>query len=120
MNVLGLLSCEDACPRLFRMVRWTGGVYCPRCGSGRVKGHGNYGCSLKRYLRKVCGRTFNDRTGIVFHYSRLREWFALTLLFLGLHNSCHGLSWFLCGSPTTVFKALKRLMLRLRDKACRG
>ncbi|RLI13963.1 MAG: hypothetical protein DRO43_05200 [Candidatus Hecatellales archaeon] len=67
MDVLDLLSNEEACSGLFRMVRWRSGVYCPRCGSIRVKGHGNYGLGLKRYMRKDCGRTFN-KTGTVFHY----------------------------------------------------
>jgi len=75
--------------------------------SRRVKGRGNYGYGLKRYFRKACGRT-------LFHYSRLREWFMIVLLFLGLHNSCNGLGWLLCRSVMTVFKALKRL----RDKDC--
>jgi len=113
MDVLGLLSSEGACSGLFRGVRWVGGVFCPRCGSGRVKGHS---CGLKRYFCKACDRTFNDRTGTLFHYSRfsLREWFMIVLLFLGLHNSCNGLGWLLCRSVMTVFKALKRL----RDEDC--
>jgi len=121
MDVLGLLSSEIDCSRLFRGVRWVNDVYCPRCGSRRVKGHGNYMCGLKRYYCKACRRTFNDKTGTIFHYSRLslREWFTLILLFLGLHNSCLGLSWLLDRSPMTVFKALKKLMLKLRDRACR-
>ena len=118
MNVFDLLSSEVACSRLFRIVRWRGGVYCPRCGSRGVKGHGKYRDGLKRYFCKSCGRTFNDKTGTVFHYSRLsfREWFMLILLFLGLHNSCLGLSWLLGRSPMTVFKALRRLALRLKDR----
>jgi len=60
---------------------------------------------------------FNDKTGTILHYSRLslREWFMLMLLFLGLHNSGLGLSWLLDRSPMTVFKALRKLMLRLKD-----
>jgi len=121
MDVLGLLSSEEACSRLFRSVRWGDGVYCPRCGSFRVKGHGFYKYGLKRYFCKACGRTFNDKTGTLFHYSRLsfREWFILILLFLGLYNSCLSLSWLLDRSPMTVFRALKKLMLGLRDKACK-
>jgi transposase len=116
MKILGLLSSEEACSRLFRMVRWRNGVRCPRCGSGRVKGHGNYGRGLKRYMCRACGRTFNDKTGTIFHYSRLslREWFMLMLLFLGLHNSGLGLSWLLDRRYMPVFRALKRLMLSLR------
>ena len=33
----------------------------------------------------------------------------------GLHNSSLGLSWLLDRSPMTVFKALRKLMLRLKD-----
>ena len=100
MDVLCLLSSEVVCSRLFRAVRW-GGVYCPRCGSRNVKGHGGYGCGLKRYFCKSCKRAFNDKARVIFHYSRLslREWFMLMLLFLGLHNLGLGLSWLLDRSP---------------------
>jgi len=83
MDVLGLLSSEFACSRLFRAVRWRDGVYCSKCGSCRVMGHGNYGQGLRRYLCKACGRTFNDKTGTLFHYSRLslRGWLIIMLLF---------------------------------------
>ena len=116
MDLLDLLSSEDACSGLFRMVRWRSGVYCPKCGSRRVKGHGNYGRGLKRCMCKDCSRTFNDKTGTIFHYSRLslREWFVLMLLFLGLHSSCLGLSWLIGRSYMPVFRALKRLMHKLR------
>lgn len=109
-----LLSGEGACSKLFRNVKWRNGVCCHRCGSWRVKGHGNYGQDLKRDFCKACGRTFNDKTGTMFHYSRLslREWFML--LFMGLHNSGLGLSWLIDQSCMTVFRALKRLMLSLR------
>ncbi|MHA1209659.1 MAG: transposase [Candidatus Freyarchaeota archaeon] len=38
MDVLDILSSEEACSGLFGMVRWRSGVHCPRCGSVRVKG----------------------------------------------------------------------------------
>jgi len=118
MKTLGLLSSEEACSRLFRRVRWRNGLHCPRCGSGRVKGHGNYGRGLKRHFCKACGKTFNDKTGTLFHYSRLslREWFILILLFLGLHNSGLGLSWLMDRSYMTVFRAVKGLMLSLKEE----
>jgi len=59
----------------------------------------------------------NDKTGAIFHYNSrlsLREWFMLMLLFLALYNSGLGLSWLLDRSPMTIFKALRKLMLRLR------
>jgi len=100
------------------MVRWGDGVFCPRCGSCMVKGHGNYRQGLKRYKCRACGRTFNDKTGTIFHYSRLslREWLTLIILFLCLHNSCLSLSWLFGRSYMPIFKALKRLMLSLRGE----
>jgi len=118
MNVLDLLSSEIICSRIFRSIRWSSGVYCPRCNSRNIKSHEKYKHGLKRYFCKSCKRTFNDKTGTIFHYSRLslREWFILILLFLGLHNSSLGLSWLLDRSPITIFKALKKLMLKLRTR----
>ncbi|MEM3587884.1 MAG: transposase [Candidatus Jordarchaeaceae archaeon] len=72
MEVLDILSSEETCSKLFREIRWRDGIRCPRCGSTRLKGHGNYGEGLKRYRCKTCGRTFNDKTGTPFHYSRLK------------------------------------------------
>jgi len=54
MDLLDLLSSEEACSGRFRMVRWRSGVYCPRCGSRKVKGYGNCGRGLtpKRAISK--------------------------------------------------------------------
>ena len=84
----------------------------------KCEGHGNYGQGLKRYRCKACGKTFNDKTGTILHYSRLslREWFILILLFPGLHNSGLSLSWLLGKSYMTAFKALKKLMIKLRSR----
>jgi len=64
----------------------------------------------------MCRIAVGHSTTTIFHYSRLslREWFMLILLFLGLHNSCSGLSWLFGRSYMPIFKALKRLMLSLR------
>ncbi|MGC8948490.1 MAG: transposase [Thermoprotei archaeon] len=42
MEILTLLSSEEACSKLFRTIRWQNGIHCPRCSSRIVKGHGNY------------------------------------------------------------------------------
>nr|MDO8082751.1 transposase [Candidatus Freyarchaeota archaeon] len=83
MNVLDLLSSEETCSKLFKEIRRKNGIHCPRCGSRRLKGHGNYGQRLKRYKCKTCERTFNDKTGTIIQHSRLslREWFILIFLF---------------------------------------
>jgi len=59
MDVLGLLSSEFACSRLFRAVRWY--------GSRSIKSHGGYRCGLKRYFCRSCRRTFNDEIGTRVH-----------------------------------------------------
>jgi len=46
MGLLDLLSSEEACSGLFRMVRWRSGVYCPRCGSRRVRAMETMGGAL--------------------------------------------------------------------------
>lgn len=81
----------------------------------QLKGHGNYAPGLKRYKYKTSGRTFNDKTGTIFHYSRssLKEWFTLIFLFLALHNSTLSLSWFLGRSYITIFRALRKLILHI-------
>ena len=60
---------------LFKKVRWSNGLYCPRCGCGRVWGNGRYvdgkNQVWNRYLCRGCGRTFNDKTDTLLHYSRL-------------------------------------------------
>jgi len=42
-----------------------------------------YQPEFHRYLCKVCGRTFNDKTGTFLHYSRLRvDGFVLEVILL--------------------------------------
>jgi len=71
MSVFSLLSSEFVCSRLFRAVRWRGGVYCPRCGSRSINGHGRYRYGLKRYFYRSCRRRFNDKTDTILHYPRI-------------------------------------------------
>jgi len=56
MDVLGLLSSEFACSRLFRAVGWRSGVRCPRCGSCRVNGMGTMGRGLGATSVRPVGR----------------------------------------------------------------
>ena len=66
---------------------------------------------------KVCRRTFNDRTGTIFHYSRLslRAWLILIILLILIHTSMNSISWLLYTSYMTVFRASRRLLLRLNQ-----
>ncbi len=111
--ILVVLSSEEGCAALLRGARWPNGVVCPLCGSRRVIKWCRYrGC--QRYVCKFCGRTFNDKTGTTFHYSRLslRAWTLFITLSMLLHNSAHSIAWLLEVSYMTGFRAFKRLLLR--------
>jgi len=58
------------CVVLLRRVRWLDGVTCPICGSRDVIRWCRYR-DYHRYMCRVFGKTFNDKTGTIFHYSRL-------------------------------------------------
>jgi len=114
--VLRFLSSEGECVALLRRVRWPDGVTCPVCGSRGVIRWCRYR-DYQRYMCKVCRRTFNDRTGTIFHYSRLslRAWLILIILLILIHTSMNSISWLLDTSYMTVFRASRRLLLRLNQ-----
>jgi transposase-like protein len=64
---------------------------------------------------KVCCRTFNDKTGTIFHYSRLslRAWLFLIILFILIHTSIRSISWLLGISYMSVFRASRRFLSNL-------
>ena len=67
---------ESWCTSLLRKIRWNDYVICPRCQSNNIKKDGHYR-SYQKYFCKHCKRSFNDKTGTVFHYSHtpLKVWF---------------------------------------------
>ena len=79
---------ESAAADLLQQVRWRDGVECPRCRSDLTVRNGSYR-AYQRYLCKNCGRTFNDKTGTIFAYSKLSltEWFLIIYLFLRFNVS---------------------------------
>jgi len=68
---------EKKCFEVLRDMRWSDGVYCPRCGSKRISKHGGAKKDYcKRYWCENCERTFNDLTGTAFAGTHidLKEW----------------------------------------------
>lgn len=110
-DILVVLSSEEDCASLLRRVRWPNGLTCPVCGSRQVIRWCRYR-RCQRYMCKGCGRTFNDKTGTLFHYSRLslRAWFFLTTLFMLIHTSINSIAWLLGVSYMTGFRASKRIL----------
>jgi transposase-like protein len=65
---------EEKIQSYIHELRWKGKeLECPHCGSEDIGSWGQYHRKpgLKRYICKSCGKTFNDITGTIFHYSHL-------------------------------------------------
>ena len=90
-TLLSSIPAESRCALILRITRWGKGcrVTCPRCSSERVKRDGHYR-SYQKYLCHSCNRSFNDKTGTLFHYSRtpLSQWFFVLYLFFVLWTGC--------------------------------
>jgi transposase-like protein len=80
LTLESLMLTEEDCLTTLREIRWSNGLTCSFCSSKNVIKHGNYGI-YKKYLCKECGCVFNDKTGTIFHGSRvpLRVWFFIAL-----------------------------------------
>jgi transposase-like protein len=63
-DLLTIFMSEGSAARFLREVRWSNGVRCVYCSSLSVIGWGWYRC-------KACLRTFNDKSGTDFEYSRI-------------------------------------------------
>ena len=73
-----------ATAELFRTVRWTNGLFCPRCGGGDIVRYCRYQGHVRRYTCKDCSRTFNDKTGMILHHRHVRmgDWMLALWMFL--------------------------------------
>jgi transposase-like protein len=70
-DLLSIFMSEGSAARLLREVRWSNGVRCVYCGSLSVICWGWYRGVYRRYRCKSCLRTFNDKSGTDFEYSRI-------------------------------------------------
>jgi transposase-like protein len=70
-DLLSIFMSEAYAARFLREVRWSGGVRCVYCGSLYVICWGWYRGVYRRYRCKRCLRTFNDKSGTDFKYSRI-------------------------------------------------
>ena len=82
---------NEKCYEQLRQLRWSQGVYCPRCGSFHIskRGKHNKHPERQRYDCKGCLRDFDDLTLSVFsgHHQPLKIWMhCLYLMSLNLSN----------------------------------
>jgi len=70
------LPSEERCAEVLRELRWADGVECVYCGSRDVVKNGGYMQFYQKYMCRGCGRSFNDKTGAIFEYSKMKvgEW----------------------------------------------
>ncbi|MDR0911459.1 MAG: transposase [Methanobrevibacter sp.] len=61
---------EKYAMNLFRQIRWSDGVYCPKCKSFEIIEKETIH-ERKKYKCKTCNKQFNDLTGTVFQKSHL-------------------------------------------------
>ncbi|KZX16415.1 transposase [Methanobrevibacter curvatus] len=60
---------EEHSIELFRKIRWSEGVYCPKCHSFHVEKRGPQG-RIHRYQCKDCNTNFSDFTNTIFQNSQ--------------------------------------------------
>jgi transposase-like protein len=65
---------------LFRKIRWSEGIYCPKCHSFHTEKRGPQG-RIHRYQCKKCKNNFNDFTNTIFHKSQVPISKMLYILF---------------------------------------
>lgn len=76
LSIDDFLPSEERCAKVLKELRWGDGVECVYCGSRNVVKNGSYMQSYQKYMCRGCGRSFNDKTGTIFEYSKIRvgEW----------------------------------------------
>ena len=89
LSIKHLVS-EAHCHETLRQLRWSGGVTCPHCDSGKTIRRGFDGPEkfLQRYACQSCGKRFDDLTGTALsgRHQPLSVW-VLCLYFMGLNLS---------------------------------
>jgi transposase-like protein len=65
-----LVPDEDRAVEIFRQIRWSNGVYCPKCKSFDIYNRGIQG-KTRRYSCNECGANFSDLTDSIFANKKL-------------------------------------------------
>lgn len=90
MLTLSNLIDEKKCYELVRIMRWSKGVCCVKCGAKNISKRGKHQAHVnrQRYLCGRCGHHFDDLTGTVFagRHQPLQTW-IVCLYLMGLNVS---------------------------------
>lgn len=89
LNLTHLID-DAKCYETVRQMRWTTGVWCPKCKGSEVikRGKDETQSARQRYQCKTCNANFDDLTDTIFagHHQPLRMW-ILCLYLMGLNLS---------------------------------
>ena len=119
MLTLSNLIDENKCYELVRLMRWSEGVYCPRCGTKNIAKRGKHSTHLnrQRYVCSECGRHFDDLTGTIFagRHQPLQTW-IVCLYLMGLNVSNQQIAKELNLDKDDVHQMTSKLRQAIADK----
>ena len=109
MKDWSLLYVAENADEIFRSIRWENGLECPSCSSHNiVKLQGG------RYKCRDCGEVFSDKSGTLFHGSKLPLSYWMVALYLDL--CIKGLSGYeLARQLQVTYKTAYYMLMRLRQ-----
>jgi len=79
-SITDFMPSEAKCVKALIKLRWgKGPITCPRCKSKRIKSNGAYHKHYHKFYCHSCKKSFTERTGTIFDYSKLHlnEWFYI-------------------------------------------
>jgi transposase len=81
LSIESFMLTDEDCLAILREIKWPNGVICSSCLSKDIIRYGKYNM-YQKYLCKECGHIFNDKTGTIFHRSKvpLKVWFFVVLI----------------------------------------
>lgn len=94
-------------------------MFCPRCGGDDTVRYCRYRGHVRRYTRKGCRRTFNDRTGTILRYRHVRmgDWMLALRMFLRGPPNGVSIIYYIATSMGRAYGAAYRMMSGIMLKA---
>ncbi len=107
---------EDRAMDVFRSIRWSNGIYCPKCKSFKIYNRGFQG-KTRRYSCKKCQLNFSDLTGSIFENKKIPMGEMLYILMNLDKKSIKRLSEELGHKWDTIYRLAKDFRENLSEKS---
>ncbi|MDR3063665.1 MAG: transposase [Methanobrevibacter sp.] len=114
LNHANMLPSEETCMDMFRSIRWSLGVYCPKCKSYEIHNRGSP-FKTRYYSCKKCGLNFSDYTGTIFHKTKVPMNVIFYILFNLPFKSVNMISKELPYSRKTITRIANLIRVNLED-----